>query len=284
MLGDVSDLENLTPMGLVVCGGPIAVGRGDHVLVAGRLGGAFKVTSLQAIPATSLPDPAGRSVRITGPWTSATRSVQVSAGAASYLAVAQNYNAGWKATLDGRSLQSVRLDGWEQAWVLPGGRGGTVVMTMPADAWYRTALLVGAVLLALLAVCALVKRGQHDYAQAGERQPPHVALLGAFGFVVLALVCGPVALVLLPLLYVGRRWGRTPLALIAAGGFIAAGVAVATSPGAQPGSVSGAFGWPAQAGASIALAAILAGLAARDRHGTTTTAASESRTDPARTF
>jgi arabinofuranan 3-O-arabinosyltransferase len=283
VLGSVSDLENLTPMGLVVCGGSIAVGKGDHVLVAGRLGGAFKVSSLQAIPAASLPDPAGRSVRITGPWTSASRSVQVGAGAAAYLAVAQNYNAGWQATLDGRPLRPARLDGWEQAWVVPGGRGGTVVMTMPADAWYRGALLLGAVLLALLAAFATIAGGRRDYARSSERRLPPVAVLGALGFAVLVLVCGPVALVLLPLLYVGRRWGRTPLAFIAAGGFVAAGIAVATSPGAPPGSAVGAYGWPAQAGASIAFAAVLAGLAARDGQRSTT-APSENHTDPARTF
>ena len=282
LVGNVSDLENLASMGLVVCGGPIAVGKGDHVLVAGRLGGAFKVTSLQAIPSTSLPDPAGRSVRITGPWTSASRSVKVGAGAAAYLAVAQNYNAGWKATLDGRSLQSARLDGWEQAWVIPGGRGGIVVMTMPADTWYRAALLVGALLLALLAVFALIGGGRRDYARSGERRLPPVAVIGALGFVVLLLVCGPIALVLLPLLYVGRRWGRAPLAFIAAGGFVAAGIAVATSPGVPPGSGLGAFGWPAQALTSIAFGAVLAGLAAFNGDATTT-AHSKSSTEPVRT-
>ena len=67
----------------------------------------------------------------------ANRQIQVGPGAQSFLAVAQNYNSGWKATLNGRALTPVRLDGWEQAYVVPAGSGGTVIMTFPADTWYR---------------------------------------------------------------------------------------------------------------------------------------------------
>ncbi len=215
MLGSVSDLENLTPMGLVVCGGPIAVGKGDHVLVAGRLGGAFKVTSLQAIPATSLPDPAGRSVRITGPWTSATRSVQVGAGAAAYLAVAAELQRRLEGD-PGRAVAPARSPGRVGAGL--GGPG--------RPRWNRRDDNAGRRLVprgasprsraARPARCVRTDRGgRRDYARSTERRLPPVAVLGALGFVVLVLVCGPVALVLLPLLYVGRRWGRTPLAFIA---------------------------------------------------------------------
>jgi len=266
--GTVSDLENLTPMGLVVCGGSVALDAGHHVLEAGRLDGAFKVTSLEAVPATTSPVPTSRAVRVVGPWTSDRNTAQIGAGAAAYLAVAQNYNPGWHASLNGRSLTAVRLDGWEQAWLVPDGSGGRVVMTMPADTWYRFALLLGAAFVALLAAGALVRRGKRDQQPVHERAQLPAAVLAILSFAVLAFVCGPLALVLVPLLYVGHRWGRTPLAFVAAGAFLLAGVAAAASPGASPQTALGAFGWPAQAGAAVAFAAVLAGVIAKDGRST----------------
>ena len=76
----------------------------------------------------------------------------------------------------------------------------------------------------------------------------------------LAIVSGPLALVFLPLAYAGRRWGRRVLAVVAGCAFVAAGIAVASIPGAEPPMGVGAFGWPAQLLAAIALGAVLAAL------------------------
>lgn len=262
--GSVSELADLLPMGLAVCG-RVRLTAGNHVLQAGRLDGAFKVTTLQALPATEPRTPAVRSSHIVGSWGTANRQIHVGPGARSYLAVAQNYNVGWKATLNGRALTAVRLDGWEQAYVVPAGTGGTVVMTYPANAWYRLALLVGALLVAALAALALLRRGRRTQPPAPERSTLPRVLVGAACFVLLAVVCGPLSLVLVPLLYVGRRWGRQVLAAIAAGAFVAAGIAVAAIPGAAPPMGVGAFGWPAQVFAAIALGAVLAALVATDK-------------------
>jgi arabinofuranan 3-O-arabinosyltransferase len=109
--------------------------------------------------------------------------------------VAQNYNTGWHATLDGRALTAVRLDGWQQGWLLPAGHGGTVVMTMPADTSYRLALLFGAVLLVLLAAGALIRRGRSDQAPTGPGRRVPTVVLGVLSLAVLALVCGPLAVI-----------------------------------------------------------------------------------------
>ena len=258
--GTLSQLENLQPMALAVCGGPTTIAAGDHVLQAGRLGGAFKVTSLQATPLTEPRTPTSRSTQIVGSWGAANRQIKVGPGAESYLAVAQNYNTGWKAVLNGRSLTPVRLDGWQQGWVIPAGAGGTVVMTLPADAWYRLALLLGAFFVAALAAFALARRGRRSQPPAPERTPLPRVLVAIACFVVLAIVSGPLALVFVPLAYVGRRWGRRVLAVVAGGAFVAAGIAVAAIPGAEPPMGVGAFGWPAQLLAAIALGAVLAAL------------------------
>lgn len=277
VVGTVSDLENLSQMGLFACSSA-AVSPGNHVIEAGRLGGAFKVTSLQGVP-SSTATPTGRPVRIVGAWTTDHRSVHVGAGSAAYLAVAQNYNTAWHATLDGRPLTAVRLDGWQQGWKIPAGQGGTVVMTMPADSWYRLALLLGAVLLVLLAAFALIRRGKSDQAPTGPGRHVPAVVLGVLSLAVLIVVCGPLALVVLPLWFVGRRWGRTPLAFIAAGALLGAGIAAAAGAGTPPQTTfhafgwptQGAFGWPAQVGAAIALGAVFASLIARtgDHEGET---------------
>ena len=259
--GTVSDLENLQPMGLAVCS-PVTLTAGNHILRAGRLGGTFKVTTLEGLPATEPSAPAGRSSRIVGSWGTAKRQIQVGPGAQSFLAVAQNYNSGWKATLNGRALSAVRLDGWEQAYVVPAGSGGTVIMTFPADTWYRVALLIGGLFVAALGALALVRRGRRSQPPAPERKALPRVLVGVACFVLLLVVCGPISLVLIPLLYAGRRWGRRVLAATAAGAFVAAGIAVAAIPGAAPPMGVGAFGWPAQVFAGIALGAVLAALVA----------------------
>jgi arabinofuranan 3-O-arabinosyltransferase len=258
--GTLSELTNLQPMGLAVCGGPTMIAAGNHVLQAGRLDGVFKVTSLQALPASEPSTPASRSTRIVGTWGAANRQVEVGPGAQSYLAVAQNYNTGWKAVLNGRPLSPVRLDGWQQGWVVPAGDGGTVVMTYPADAWYRMALLVGTFFVAALGAFALARRGRRGQPPAPARKPLPRILIGVACFAVLALVSGPLALVFLPLASVGHRWGRRVLAAVAGCAFVAAGLVVAAIPGAEPPMGVGAFGWPAQLLAAIALGAVLAGL------------------------
>ncbi|GAA2992293.1 alpha-(1-_3)-arabinofuranosyltransferase family protein [Streptosporangium longisporum] len=89
-------------------------------------------------------------------WDAGERRVRVSTTEPSYLALGENFNAGWRATFGGRVLEPARLDGWRQAWLLPPG-DGTVVMTYAPDGLYRTALLVGWALVALVAALALAR-------------------------------------------------------------------------------------------------------------------------------
>lgn len=56
------------------------------------------------------------------------RTIAVGAGEASYLQIHENHNKGWKATLDGKELTPLRIDGWQQAWLIPEGEGGKVTL------------------------------------------------------------------------------------------------------------------------------------------------------------
>ena len=68
---------------------------------------------------------------------SASRIERVAAATRSYLEVNENFNAGWRAAIDGRTLLPVQLDGWKQAWVLPAGTSGVVTLNYQPAATYR---------------------------------------------------------------------------------------------------------------------------------------------------
>jgi arabinofuranan 3-O-arabinosyltransferase len=121
---------------------PSATGRGTAARGSAERGSAASPSG--ARPATVLA------------WTDSSRTLRVAASQASYLAVAQNFNAGWQASIGGRVLRPVQLDGWEQAWLLPAGTHGVVTLTYPPDTLYRAALLGGLGLLALILGIALV--------------------------------------------------------------------------------------------------------------------------------
>ena len=85
-------------------------------------------------------------------WTPQDRRVEVNADQDSYLTVNENLNPGWRATIGGRTLRPVRVDGWKQAWVVPAGTAGTVDLTYAPDRVYRASLFAGLGLLPLLLV------------------------------------------------------------------------------------------------------------------------------------
>src|SRR5262249_29895722 len=93
-----------------------------------------------AAPATSAPPAAPALVRS---WTPSRRVLQVTAPTRSYLVVNEDFNAGWQARLGSARLRAVRIDGWKQAWLLPAGTAGTVVLTYAPGAGYRDAIVGG---------------------------------------------------------------------------------------------------------------------------------------------
>jgi arabinofuranan 3-O-arabinosyltransferase len=103
-------------------------------------------------------------------WTDSSRLLRVAASQRSYLAVAQNFNPGWQASIGARVLAPVRLDGWEQAWLLPAGTRGLVTLTFRPDRPYRAALFGGLAVLAVLIGVAAVPRRRRPPPDAGARQ------------------------------------------------------------------------------------------------------------------
>lgn len=245
---------------LVVCGA-LTLDAGRHV-IEGRAAGAFSIGSLNLTSRQNTSATASdRDIRIKH-WGVATRAVELAPGPRAYVALTENFNAGWRATLAGKTLPAVRLDGWRQAFIAPAGRGGTVDIEFVPDRWYRIGLIAG--LLAALALLALAfvpsRRTRVRLATPPARPWPRL-IVGLLAFSAVLAVTGPVALVVPLLLFLPDREDSLPT--VAWWSFILAGVVVLSAAGIIDGSDAGTFSGAAQVLAGVAVAALAVSLVER---------------------
>jgi arabinofuranan 3-O-arabinosyltransferase len=161
-----SDAFDIQDVVLAPAGTPGAVA---GTTVAGTAVAGTAVAGSTAAGSTAAVTPAAAAVVS---WGSSRRTVRVAAATRSYLEVNENFNAGWQAVIDGRTLQPVRLDGWKQAWVLPAGTSGVVTLTYPPAVTYRAASVAGLVALLLcLAASLLPAAGAPLPWTPGDRRP-----------------------------------------------------------------------------------------------------------------
>lgn len=262
LTGTLENLLDLQPMKFRVCGRPtVSLAPGAHVLSFPN-NTLSRVTSLVA----RSPDPtstgsagSARAVRVES-WSPAHRTLAVGAGPASIVQVADNFNSGWVATLGGRTLAPIRLDGWEQGWLVPAGTAGTIVMAMVPDRLFRLGLAVGALFLVGLVLLAIVGEDRSRSAVIGQRRQLAGWVIAAGTAVLVLAVGGWLVLLLVPLIAVAHRWGSRSMAALSAAAFVAAGAVVAWHPSAVPGLHRGAFGALAQFASVLALCAVLSAL------------------------
>jgi arabinofuranan 3-O-arabinosyltransferase len=177
--GTMSALVRLRPVHLRVClAGGVDLALGQHMLSApGSSLFAMNQLSLRASTTTDTAVPGTASTDITSgtaaapaadagaaataqravhalSWQPDSRRLSIGPGAQSYLEVHQNASAGWVATLDGKRLQPVTLDGWQQGYLVPAGQGGVVSMTFSPARVYHLGLAVSALLVVVLLVLA----------------------------------------------------------------------------------------------------------------------------------
>jgi arabinofuranan 3-O-arabinosyltransferase len=227
-------------------------------------------------------------------WQPDQRRLSIGPGAASYLEVHENYNPGWAAALNGQELTPVRIDGWQQGFIVPAGLGGTITLSLRPTAAYHLALAVSMLAVAILiAITAWSFIGRPrreagpDASEGSSRAVPHDwspppplaaaaggslaghgrAWLGVLGVAALIFVAGgPVALAVpllaclawLPLRPPGWTTAQDPpawLPWLAFAGMVASGLLSAARPFGA--GLLGPFGGPAQACALVALAAAL---------------------------
>jgi arabinofuranan 3-O-arabinosyltransferase len=86
-------------------------------------------------------------------WGPTDRSVQVNSKSPSVLVVRENFNTGWQAKVDGHRLTAARVDGWQQAFLVPAGTSGLVQLTFAPQRPFIMGLIAGG--LAVIAVLAL---------------------------------------------------------------------------------------------------------------------------------
>jgi arabinofuranan 3-O-arabinosyltransferase len=222
----------------------------------------FVVQDLTLRPSTAKPVPVGkREVRVED-WGAAHRQLQVTGGPDAVLSVPENANDGWVAKADGVPLRPTRVDGWQQAWVLPAGGATTVVLDFGPDTAYRQRLLVGAIaagLLILITVVPVRRRVRVGTEPAGRLWVPAVLVIAlvALGGIL------PVVLLLACLLAraVFQRFRFDVTALIAAGGMTVATV-IAVAGRMRGHGQEWAYTTATQAAILVALAAAVSPVAA----------------------
>jgi arabinofuranan 3-O-arabinosyltransferase len=198
-----AQLADLGTVLLLPCGGStVEVGAGPQRITAASSDLA-RTTGLELnragapLPSQAPADRIGATVKS---WGGTDRSVRVAARAEdALLVVRENSNAGWRATLDGRTLAPVTVDGWQQGYLVPEGAEGTVHLVYAPDRPYRVALLLGALAALAVLAAALGRRGQHPGplpVQASRRAWVPAVVLGGAALVLAAGWWGVAAAVL----------------------------------------------------------------------------------------
>ncbi len=150
----MGDVVSAGPLHYQSCSGPIRLGPGNHRFQLGSTEQFQPVAALLAAPQRT---PTGVARTLSPAIGPVTREVmQVGPGDASMLSTTRNLNAGWKATLDGHQLDPMISDGWAQAWRVPAGKGGTVVISYAPQRPYLVFLYGGLGLAALVLLGAVV--------------------------------------------------------------------------------------------------------------------------------
>jgi arabinofuranan 3-O-arabinosyltransferase len=224
--GTFGDLLDGQPMRLRTCGAPITMSAGQHRLRAVSTQ-QFQVTTL-TIRATRGDRPAlsgGGEARVLS-WSDSRRQVTVPTGGARLLSMPENFNLGWRATVGGQALESVRVDGWHQGWLVPTGTSGVITLTYAPQSTYKAVLVIGlaAAFLILLAAVVVLRQGARPVSLPGRPHKPF-GRAAAVAMVVMGVVLGGPVLVLGVLAGTLRRTAAPPVgaALIALAGFIGAG-------------------------------------------------------------
>ena len=138
-------------------------------------------------------------------------------------------NPGLRATLGGRELEPVTVDAATQAFRIPAGVSGTVVMAHEADGLYRSLLLGGGILASLTAlaaglVLARTRRREEEWEETGASTSIVVLALTA------GLVAGWAGLAAAAVTLLARRVTIIPAGLLACGLVGVAGAWLARGP------------------------------------------------------
>ncbi|MFI8187657.1 alpha-(1-_3)-arabinofuranosyltransferase family protein [Streptomyces sp. NPDC085946] len=248
--GTVRDLVERRPVEVALCredrrDAELRLTAGSHRLES-RDTGPLALTGVTLTRGTVAEDTAaGRALRIRD-WLGDRRELTVGPGAAAYLTTYENHNEGWRATLDGEELTPVRLDGWQQGWLVPAGAGGTVKLSYGPATTYEAGLIGSGAGVAVLAGLALWRRRAPGPGAPQPVPPPPGPWLGVVATALAGVViAGWLALLVPALAFLAAR-RRALLVPVAFAALAGAGAAAATGAGEPVGAGGGAFGHVAQ--------------------------------------
>lgn len=220
--------------------GPVTLPAGQQELLVSP-GAAFVVDGVVLnTPAADQLRTATTTPVDTPTWSPDRRQVQVPAATTTRaLVVPESVNPGWIARdAAGTELTPVKINGWQQGWVIPAGGAETITLTFPSNQPYRIGLIAGLALLPVLALLALWPARRRDPAFEPARPwQPSPALAGAAVLTAGTAISGLAGLLVagatLGLRYllrdrVGRREKLT--VAVASGGLILAGAALSQYP------------------------------------------------------
>lgn len=256
--GTVADVFDHRTLPLTTCedlADGLDLGAGDHELRTTRTAD-FVVQDVWLRPVDVTPvRPRERAVTEVS-WGAVHRELRVADGPAAVLAVRENANDGWVATANGKPLTATRVDGWQQAWLVPEG-ATTVVIEFVPDGTYRTRLLIGAGTALLLLIAAFVPGRRRP----GPSTEPGEARWVPWALAVLLVVLGGMAglVALLAILFVRSlvpRYRRAVSMAVAFSGMACATVISVTGRLLDHGQ-DWAYGTAAQASILVALAAVV---------------------------
>ncbi|MEU9738297.1 alpha-(1-_3)-arabinofuranosyltransferase family protein [Micromonospora chersina] len=211
----VRDLLEAREVPAVPCGttepGPLGLASGQSRLLAtpGELARATRVALVPG-PAQSRAVPQASPVEVTD-WSATERRVRVADRSVDrVLVVRENTNAGWRATVGGRVLTPLVVDGWQQGWLLPAGTSGEVVLRFVPDTAYRAGLFLGGVLLVGVVVLAVLPERRTTPSATGRparRRGPGSLPLLLVGAAAVVLSGGLLGVLLVTVGLVLASWG-----------------------------------------------------------------------------
>lgn len=195
----VSQLLQSQPLLAVPCRSTsLALGEGAHRLrlesTASLLASSVTMTRVPVAAAS------GQAQSRVLKWANTARTIEVQAAAQSVLVVRENYNAGWRATVGGRKLSPLMVNGWQQAWIVPAGTTGLVQLSFGPQKTFTAGLMLGLVAALWLLLLTLWPAGAVsrplEPAALGQPFTRSARLLALAGPAVLGLLyCGWAGLV-----------------------------------------------------------------------------------------
>jgi arabinofuranan 3-O-arabinosyltransferase len=157
--GTIGDVLDGRPLTWALCDASgVEVPAGSSALQAQRTAQFVPVRLLLAPSGDAGP---GQVQNATVSWVSPTEFGVPLSGlqAPSVIVVPQNFSRGWVGkSSSGATLAPIRVNGWQQGWVVPAGAGGELHATFSPDAAYRRFLGLGALLVLAAAGLALASR------------------------------------------------------------------------------------------------------------------------------